>query len=57
MATKKKKKNHKRLKSLGLNASTNNEGGLAVTVAQSMNRVRKVSKAQISNSVYKAYFS
>jgi len=55
MAT--QKNNHKRLKSLSLNASTNNEGGLAVTVAQSMNWVRKVSKAQISNSVYKAYFS
>ena len=40
-----KKKNHKRLKSLGLNARTNNESGLAVTVAQSMNWIRKVSKA------------
>lgn len=52
-----KEKNLRRLVSLGLNAGTNNEGGWAVAVTQSMNWLRKISKAQISNNVCKAHFS
>lgn len=37
-----KEKNLRRLVSLGLNAGTNNEGGWAVAVTQSMNWLRKI---------------
>lgn len=53
----KKKKILRRLESLGLSVELTMQVVLAITVAQSMNWVRKVAKAQISNSVCKDYTS